>query len=135
MSVRRRCSSAVVTALRLVSQGPGFEPGLSFKACYMPSSLLLNEAKPFFCGFPSAARRPSWSRPAFKLTVSRIVVIGCGLTPVKILFRLRLQKNCPRRNTTTTCKGTAHGLTYKMNVYIKFNKKNIYLKKLQKIYL
>jgi hypothetical protein len=39
------------------------------------------------------------------------VVIGCGLTPVKILFRLRLQKIYPLRNTTTTCKGTAHGLT------------------------
>ena len=52
-----------------------------------------------------------------------LVVIGCGLTPVKILFRLRLQKICTRRNTTTTCKGSTHGLTYKMNVYIKFNKK------------
>jgi hypothetical protein len=62
--------------------------------------------------------------------IDPIVVIGCGLTPVKILFRLRLQKNYPRRNTTTTCKGTAHGLTYKMNVYIKFNK-NIYISKIK----
>ncbi len=48
-----------------------------------------------------------------------LVVIGCGLTPVQILFRLRLQKNYPRRMSTTTCKGTAHGLTYKTNVYTK----------------
>jgi hypothetical protein len=59
------------------------------------------------------------------------VVIGCGLTPVKILFCLRLQKICPRRNTTTTCKGTAHGLTYKMNVYIKFNKKKYVFQKIK----
>ncbi len=47
------------------------------------------------------------------------VVIGCGLTPVKILFRLRLQKIYPRRNTTTTCEGTDHGLTPKLNIYTK----------------
>ncbi len=51
------------------------------------------------------------------------VVIGCGLTPVKILFRLQLQKTFPRCMSTTTAKGTDHGLPYKMNIYIKFNKK------------
>jgi hypothetical protein len=51
------------------------------------------------------------------------VVIGRGLTPVKILFRLRLQKHCPRRKSTTTCKGTDHGLTPKLNIYMqKYNK-------------
>ncbi len=39
-----------------------------------------------------------------------LVIIGRGHTPVKILFRLRLQKLCPLRKSTTTCKGTAHGL-------------------------
>ncbi len=72
-----------------------------------------------------------WNTRDFDIVAA--VVIGCGLTPVKICFCLRLQKNCPRRNTTTTCKGTAHGLTYKMNVYIKFNKK-IYISKNSNIY-
>ncbi len=54
---------------------------------------------------------------------SRAVVIGCGLTPVKNLFRLQLQNICPRCMSTTTSKGTDHRVTYKMNVYIKFNKK------------
>jgi hypothetical protein len=63
------------------------------------------------------------------------VVIGCGLTPVKILFRLRLQKICPRRMSTTTCKGTAHGLTPKMNIYTKFNKKIYISNFLQYIYI
>ncbi len=31
-----RACSAVVIALRFGTQGPGFEPGLSHKACYMP---------------------------------------------------------------------------------------------------
>jgi hypothetical protein len=34
-------------ALRLAYQGPGFEPGLFPDVCYMPSSLLLNEANTF----------------------------------------------------------------------------------------
>ena len=65
---------------------------------------------------------------SFDLSDFEEVVIGCGLTPVKILFRLRLQKIYPQCNTTTTCKGSTHGLTSKMNVYIKFNKK-IYISK------
>ncbi len=35
---------------------------------------------------------------------------------------------------TTTCKCNAHGLTYKMNVYIKFYKTNIYFKKLKYLF-
>jgi hypothetical protein len=48
-----------------------------------------------------------------------LVVIGRGHTPVKILSRLRLQKIYPRRMSTTTCKGNAHGLTPKLNIYTK----------------
>ena len=39
-----RACSAVVTALRAGTEGPGFEPGLFHEACYA-SSWLLNEAK------------------------------------------------------------------------------------------
>ena len=58
------------------------------------------------------------------------VVIGRGPTPVKILFRLRLQNIYPRRMSTTTCKGTDHGLMSKLNIY-KNIIKNIYFKILQ----
>jgi hypothetical protein len=71
---------------------------------------------------------PSHTKGDF--THPKLVVIGRGPTPVKILFRLRLKKTCPRRSPTTTCKGTDHALMSKMNVYTKFNKKNIYFKKL-----
>ncbi len=39
--------------------------------------------------------------PTLPVILSK-VVIGRGPTPVKILFRLRLQKICPRRSPTTT---------------------------------
>ncbi len=39
--------SAVVIALRFGTQGPGFEPGLFHKACYMPLHGCFNEAKSF----------------------------------------------------------------------------------------
>ncbi len=47
------------------------------------------------------------------------VVYISRLTPVKILFRLRLQKICPWRNPTYVSKGTDHGLTPKLNIYTK----------------
>ncbi len=37
------------------------------------------------------------------------VVLGRRSTPVKILFRPRLQKICPLRSPTTTCKGRVQG--------------------------
>jgi hypothetical protein len=40
-----------------------------------------------------------------KVQVPMPVVIQRGATPVKILFRLRLQKICPRRSPTLICKG------------------------------
>ncbi len=39
-----------------------------------------------------------------------VVVYISRLTPVKILFRLRLQRLCPRHNPTYVSKGTDHGL-------------------------
>ncbi len=39
--------SVVVIALHLYTEGPGFEPGIFHKACYMPL-WLLNEAMTFF---------------------------------------------------------------------------------------
>jgi hypothetical protein len=52
-----------------------------------------------FCSFPnptlSTNRLHSWSAAKFSYQTLGSVVIGCGLTPVKILFRLRLQNIIP----------------------------------------
>ncbi len=61
------------------------------------------------------------------------VVLECVCTPVKILFRLWLQKFVPGIQTHSSCKGTDHGLTPKLNIYTKIQLKNIYFKN-QNIY-
>ena len=50
---------------------------------------------------------------------ARPVVLGRGSTTLKIFFRLRLQNYFQHHKTTTTCKGTDHGLMSKLNIYTK----------------